>query len=266
MNRRVLVAAVAVVMLAAGSALLYKGEPLRSTRPASGDANVASKGTKNDAPVRNITFEYADYDEAYKSTEIQGWQVIVNREFLARDPELVRRGLALLDAKLADIDRVLPAYPLRRLKSVPFWVEDGVPGRKGMAYHWSADWLRDNGYNPAKAHAVEIFDLRQFIGWEPTQPWFVLHELAHAFHDRVLGLDHPELTAAYERARGAGLYASVKRNDGATAPAYALTNKQEYFAELSEAYFGLNDFFPFNRDELRAYDAPGLEMIGKAWR
>ena len=266
MNRRALVAAAMVLLLGAGSFLLYQGEPLRSTRPASGEARPSHKGAKSDAQVRNITFEYTDYNDAYRSTEIQGWQVIVNREFLSRDPELVRRGLALLDAKLADIDRVVPVYALRRLKAVPFWVEDGIPGQKGMAYHWSADWLRDNGYNPAKARAVEIFDLRQFIEWEPTQPWFVLHELAHAHHDRALGLDYPELIAAYERAKGAGLYASVKRNNGATGPAYALTNKQEYFAELTEAYFGLNDFFPFNRDELRAYDAPGLEMVEKAWR
>ena len=28
---------------------------------------------------------------------------------------------------------------------------------------------------------------------------------------------------------------------------YALTNHKEFFAEMSEAYFGMNDFFPFNR-------------------
>ena len=31
---------------------------------------------------------------------------------------------------------------------------------------------------------------------------------------------------------------------------YALTDHKEFFAEMSESYFGSNDFFPFNRAEL----------------
>ena len=39
----------------------------------------------------------------------------------------------------------------------------------------------------------------------------------------------------------------------------------EYFAELSEAYFGENDFYPFNREELKAFDLEGFEAIESLW-
>jgi hypothetical protein len=62
-----------------------------------------------------------------------------------------------------------------------------------------------------------------------------------------------------------GLYAKVKYLDRGERKAYATTDEKEYFAELSEAYFGRNDFFPFDRDELKAHDAAGYELMTRAW-
>jgi hypothetical protein len=61
------------------------------------------------------------------------------------------------------------------------------------------------------------------------------------------------------------LYGAVLRNDGTTGRSYALTNHHEYFAELTEAYFGTNDFFPFRRSELQAHDPVGFEVLRAAW-
>ena len=47
--------------------------------------------------------------------------------------------------------------------------------------------------------------------------------------------------------------------------AYAATNPAEYFAELSEAYFGTNDFAPFTRAELEKHDPVGFALMRKAW-
>jgi len=52
---------------------------------------------------------------------------------------------------------------------------------------------------------------------------------------------------------------------GGKKKAYAATNAAEYFAELSEAYFGKNDFFPFTKIELERHDPVGFEMLKKAW-
>jgi hypothetical protein len=53
--------------------------------------------------------------------------------------------------------------------------------------------------------------------------------------------------------------------DGRTQSHYALTNHKEYFAEMSEAYFGMNDFFPFNRAELARDERDTFDMLEKAW-
>ena len=47
--------------------------------------------------------------------------------------------------------------------------------------------------------------------------------------------------------------------------AYALTDDKEYFAELTEAYYGVNDFYPFTRDQLLSFDIAGYTLIEQAW-
>jgi hypothetical protein len=93
-----------------------------------------------------------------------------------------------------------------------------------------------------------------------------MHELAHAYHDRALGEHNEAILAAYENAKQSGLYTQVRYIDGSTRPAYAMTNRMEYFAELTEAYLGVNDFFPFNRDELARHDPQGFALMEQVWR
>lgn len=45
-----------------------------------------------------------------------------------------------------------------------------------------------------------------------------------------------------------------------------MTNQHEYFAEPSEAYFSRNDFYPFNRSDLRAFDPEGFAAVEKLWK
>ena len=77
--------------------------------------------------------------------------------------------------------------------------------------------------------------------------------------------DPTSLLAAYKQAMDRKLYESVKHVDGSTRRAYAATNEYEYFAELTEAYFGRNDFFPFRRGELKAHDPEGYALMVRAW-
>ena len=102
-------------------------------------------------------------------------------------------------------------------------------------------------------------------------PNFALHELAHAYHDRFLqgGFENAEISAAYDRAKAAGIYDNVERRDGKGGvqkdQAYAMTNPMEYFAELTEAYFSTNDFFPFTRKELKTFDPVGFKLMKEIW-
>ena len=140
-------------------------------------------------------------------------------------------------------------------------------------YHPSVYWLIDNGYKPEKAQAVEISNVTNYMSWtEINQPFMVLHELAHAYHDRVLewGFYNKDVWQAYDNAVENGLYTNVNYQDSngyyfIQDRAYALNNQMEFFAELTEAYFGLNDCFPFNKSDLEQYDSIGYSMIEKVW-
>ena len=46
---------------------------------------------------------------------------------------------------------------------------------------------------------------------------------------------------------------------------YALTDPMEFFAEMTEAYFGANDFFPFTRAELKESEPEIYDLLGIIW-
>ena len=56
---------------------------------------------------------------------------------------------------------------------------------------------------------------------------------------------------AYNAAKKEGIYEKVLLYTGAKVKHYGLNNHKEYFAEATEAYFGVNDFYPFVRAELK---------------
>jgi hypothetical protein len=97
------------------------------------------------------------------------------------------------------------------------------------------------------------------------QPWAVLHELAHAYHDRVLGFDDARVAAAWKKFRDAGRYRSVLTTPGPTREHYGLTNEKEFFAEMTEAYFGTNDFYPFVAGELQQAEPELFALLREIW-
>ena len=98
-------------------------------------------------------------------------------------------------------------------------------------------------------------------------PYVVLHELAHAYHNQVLegGFAEPRVKAAYDGAVEAGIYDEVMSHTGRKVRHYGLNNQMEYFAETTEAYFGVNDFYPFVRAELKEFDPMGFAMMEEIW-
>jgi len=39
----------------------------------------------------------------------------------------------------------------------------------------------------------------------------------------------------------------------------------EFFAEMTESYYGVNDYFPFLQFELRQYDPDTCRLLAKIW-
>ena len=45
---------------------------------------------------------------------------------------------------------------------------------------------------------MEIGNAQAFLDWTQSQPWIILHELAHGYHHLVLGYEHPGVRGAWE--------------------------------------------------------------------
>ncbi len=206
--------------------------------------------------------------ETYADRDIEGWPVRVNEAFLRDRPELAAKTLDLLRVQLSQIVRRLPSDAVGKLRTITIWVEEAEPHHPCMAYHPDAGWLRDHGMSEEKARCVEIANAKNFLSWTIDQPWMVLHELAHGYHHQKLdgGFENKDVRRAFERAKAAGSYQSVLRINGRDEKAYALTDPMEFFAEATEAFFGTNDFYPFVRAELKAYDPETFAVLEKLWK
>jgi hypothetical protein len=206
-----------------------------------------------------------DATEIYRVQKIEGWTVRVNPKLVA-ETNLCAAVLKLLGAQLDQISRVVPAAPLAQLRQIPIWVERDDPLFPGACYHESADWLRGHGVNPDKVNGVELANAKNFLTWTKEQPCMVLHELAHGFHHQFLGDDHPGIRRGYTRAVAAKIYENVLRSNGQHERHYALNNEKEFFAEMTEAFFGTNDFYPFVRAELATHDPEMLAVLRAVWQ
>ena len=200
---------------------------------------------------------------SFETRTLVGWNVRIDTRL--RSGDLGARAIGLLEDELREVARLVPEKAVDVLRKVPIWLclDEGTGA--GAEYHPDKGWLEKNGYNPDKAKAVEIGDAADFLREIRRQPMMVLHELAHAYHDQALGFGHAEIKAAYEAAVKAGTYESVLFWDNRKVRHYALTDPMEYFAEATEAFFGVNDFFPFVRAELREHDPEITRVLHKVW-
>lgn len=208
------------------------------------------------------------YPEAHAIRDIEGWTVHVDERLLSGpDKELGDRALRILANRLFDIKLVMAADKMTRLQKIPIWIDLTHGKLRPAQYHPSARWLRNNGFSEALAKCVHIPRAAAFAGsnHQSVQPWSVLHELAHAYHDQVYGFDDADIRAAWERFRDSGKYTQVLHINGNKTKHYALKNQMEFFAEMTEAYFGQNDFYPFNRAELEREEPQTFALLVRIW-
>jgi len=84
------------------------------------------------------------------------------------------------------------------LKSVNIFVEWEREKRGAAVYHPNAEWLARNGWLAEKHETVNIVNISNWTS--ANQPYMVLHELAHAYHNKVLGDDNSEVLNAFSQA------------------------------------------------------------------
>lgn len=207
----------------------------------------------------------------YQMSLVEGWTVHLSEKLLADQPAAVAKAIELLAAQLREIIKVLPAPAVAKLRTTPLWFSPHYPGVGARAeYHPGKAWLKDNGRPVAMVKCVEFTNIPQFEAETRRMPNFALHELAHAYHDQVLGFNNPQVKEAYEQAKAEKLYDNVEHRaaDGRTrmGRSYAMTNPQEYFAECTEGYFSRNDIYPYNREELAKHDPRMHALLASLWK
>jgi hypothetical protein len=177
------------------------------------------------------------------------------------------KAIQRISDQLVVIQKDAPKLYLALKDKVTIWITDDQWQKSAMVYCQSMKWLRENGHDYRLAHGIEIISVDHFLAWSVPgdQPMMLLHELVHAYHDQIMGSDNSDVIDAYDSAVKSGKYAKVRYHTmkGPQYPAYALNNSTEYFAEISEAYFGTNDYFPFNREQLKEYDLQGYNLVEK---
>ena len=202
--------------------------------------------------------------DKYYKTDIKGWTVYVSpllRELRAYS----RRMLRLLKYKLYLMDIYMPADSLDKLKTIPIWLELEDKAVPYIAYHCSKNTLKAKGLNPDKLNAIEIGSSGNFERWQEFQKYILLRYMAYAYYDKYLQKQRCRIDSAYSNTLNCGKYTSVLRFDGKKVRHPALNNAKEYFARMTESYYGLSDHYPFIQFELHQYDPDTCDLMTELW-
>jgi hypothetical protein len=215
-----------------------------------------------------VAFHRSIPAEGHTVRNIEGWSVRVDNRLLeGADAPVGERALSLLRSRLVAIATVVQEPALAKLRAVTIQLDRDVPGLTAMQYHPSAEWLKEHGYSESLAKCAHIPDVEDFLSpfENHRMPWVVLHELAHAYHDQVLGFDEPRVSAAWQKFAAKESTQSVLTSPGGTREHYGRTNPQEFFAEMTESYFGSNDFYPFVTGELKESEPEVFALLQEIW-
>jgi hypothetical protein len=170
------------------------------------------------------------------ASDYHGFQIDDSAQQLASD------ALASLTAQLDVVESSgLPPGVLAQLKQTPIVVDPGLRGNPGI--------FAVRGGSGAVYVRPIVFDANKPI---------LLHELLHAYHFRVLGLDRPEIQQAYQRAKGSDAFPARFQSS------HFLENGKEFFAVTGTLYlFGDIQQPPFSCAALAKLDSGYLAFLAQ---
>ncbi|MEC9093215.1 MAG: metallopeptidase [Planctomycetota bacterium] len=206
------------------------------------------------------------YDPVLK--KIEGFEIAVDPALLKNEQkQFSERVFKSLANHLQRVEFILPRDRLKQLHNCKIWIELDNPKIRGMQYHPGRGWLLSKGLDPRLVKHVHIPQANALLDRQQwaKHPYVILHELAHSFHDQVYGFDNKEIQAVFQKAKASGKYDKIIDHRGNQVRHYGMNNEKEYFAESTEAYLGVNDFFPFVRAELREFDPGMYRLLERIW-
>ena len=198
---------------------------------------------------------------------LEGWKIEWDPAIAeSEDTSFFREIRKALSNHFQRIKYLLPEDKVKELQRLILRIDKKHP-LTNMQYHPSKGWLISNGYDPTlekRVHIPRAENLLKRSTWQ-KHPYLILHELAHSYHDQILSFGNKEIIEAYQQAEKAGLYEKVLLFRGGKTRHYARTNHKEFFAEMTESYVGVNDFYPFVRAELQEHDPKTYALMEKIW-
>jgi len=208
-------------------------------------------------------------EDRFEIRNIEGWTVYTNRDVLKQYPEQSARTLEHLRWELYQIKLAAPPAAVSNMQeNNAIWIE--YKERVNLSYHPSRQWLINRGYKiPRDPKSFMSLSVKTHVGDSYRHPFVIFHELAHGYDFHFIGkgrsYGNKECQANYERMMKEGKYEKVKIWHGRTGSHYGRSNRMEYWAESSEAYFAVNDIYPFVRAELREHDPKMARFVERYW-
>ncbi len=221
-----------------------------------------------DTPAKK-TAQQPITEDRFEVRNLEGWTIFTNREVQKLYPEEAAKTMEHLRWELYQIKLAAPAFAVRNLQeNNAIWIE--YDEKVSLSYHPGRSWLIERKYTiPRDPESFMSLSVKTHLGDSYRHPFVVFHELAHGydahFNSKGDGYGNQETRANYDRMMKEGKYEKIKLWDGRIASHYARTNHMEYWAESSEAYFAVNDFYPFVRAELREHDPKMAQIIERYW-
>jgi hypothetical protein len=211
-----------------------------------------------------------DAVEGYKRHTIEGFTLLVSQAVLDADASgYERKPLDVLELELKTVSRLMTPRALGVLRKLLVWVEwdERQPvsnGRDGTAvavyYGGHQLSLVRKGMHPLKSKSVTILSMKTLTAAHQPKDdaggCVLLHEIAHAVHDNLLGWENPAIKAAHRQAMERKLYDRSQ---------YVSTNEAEFFAELTCAYFDQLEYYPRTREQLKKHDPASFKMLDAVW-
>ena len=216
-----------------------------------------------------VNEEFYNYPfRAYEAVSGYSLNIVAEKLLIEKDPELLRKAIAKLEKSVGTALSTLPSHIKSQFHGVRYLFftgdESRTGGRKGGQWYFR----KGNHISPRFDDSIVIRSTKDYLNnYDANRSsQTALHELSHAYFDYHRKEIYWDVKKAYDNAIASKLYLNVQTHNGATIKkAYALTNHNEYFAELSKTYHLGSYHYPFNREDLRQYDPLGFEMIESAF-
>ncbi|MBT3198720.1 MAG: hypothetical protein HN350_02290 [Phycisphaerales bacterium] len=208
-------------------------------------------------------------EDRFEISNIEGWTTYINRDVRKQHPEALTQTLDHLKWELYQIKLAVPQAAVSNMqKHTPNWIE--YSERVSLSYHPGRRWLIDRGYKlPKDPPSMMSLSVKSHYRDSYRHPFVIFHEMVHGYDFHFIGkgrgYGNKECEANYQRMMKTKTYEKVKIWNGHIGSHYARSNRMEYFAESSEAYFAVNDIYPFVRAELREHDPKMARLIERYW-